>query len=108
MNRVEWSGGWAELLTRLTHGRRMRIIRVLAMGEAGSTPAQKYEFGAELIAAHVASWCLGEVDPTLGPPAEALDALPSDAFDALMTAAIETWTGRADPNASGASSGAGP
>jgi hypothetical protein len=105
--RIEWPGGWAELEPRLTHGRRMRIVRVLPFGEPGSTPAQKYDFGAEIIAAHVKAWSLGEVDPIMGPPAGSLDALPQDGFDALMSAAVASWTGRADPNASGARSDGG-
>jgi hypothetical protein len=85
----------------------MRIIRVIPFGEASSTLAEKYEFGVELVAAHVRSWSLGEVDPVTGPAAAALDALPQDAFDALMTAAVASWTGRADPNASSAKSDGG-
>jgi hypothetical protein len=105
--RIEWPGGWAELEPRLTHGRRMRIVRVLPFGESGSTPAEKYEFGAEIVAAHVKSWSVGEVDPVMGPASAALDALPQDAFDSLMAAAVASWTGRADPNASGAKSDGG-
>jgi hypothetical protein len=105
--RIEWPGGWAELEPRLTHGRRMRVVRVLPFGEAVSTPAEKYEFGAEIVAAHVKSWSVGEVDPVRGPAVDALDALPQDAFDALMAAAIASWTGRADPNASSAKSDGG-
>ena len=107
MSRVEWSGGWAELNPRLTHGRRMRIIRVLDFGASESTPAEKYQFQAELIAAHVVAWSLGDVDPVAGPSVETLDGLPMDAFDSLATSAIAAWTGRADPNASAASSGDG-
>ena len=99
MARTEWTGGWADLSERLTHGRRMRIVRVGEYGRLESTPEQKFLFAGELIAAHVTAWSLGEVDAVSGPVTEELDALPHDAFDLLRTSALALWTGRADPNA---------
>lgn len=106
MARIEWQGGWAELVERLTHARRMRIIRVLR--KAGSDdPGDLYEFGTTVAAAHVAAWSVGEVDPVHGPTLDDFDALDAAAVDVIAEAALARWTGRADPNDTGAPSATG-
>lgn len=105
MSRVEWSGGWAELTDRLTHARRMKIIRSF---KDTDQPAGRLDVMVAIAAAHVTAWSEGEVDRVTGPPVEAFDPLPSDAVDALTAAAAEIWTDRADPNATGAPSADGP
>lgn len=103
--RIDWQGGWAELTTELTHGRRMRIVRVLP--KAGSSEAADLlEFSAELAAAHVVAWSLGEVGAS-GADTTLMDAMPAAAVDELTAAAIKLWTGGADPNVTTPTSDAG-
>ena len=104
--RIEFPGGWAVLSDRLTHARRMRIIRVLRLS-ASDDPGDLWAFLAEVTAAHVASWSLGEVDPVHGPSVDLLDGLEAAAVDVLSEAAIARWKGRADPNATGTPSESG-
>lgn len=105
--RIEWSGGWAELTDRLTHARRMRIVKALPKSQSSEADAL-LDFASEMAAAHVVAWSLGDVEPVAGPPAEALGALPADAVDKLTEAAVAQWAGRADPNATTPTSATGP
>lgn len=84
----------------------MRIVRVLTKARSVD-PADRWEFAGTVTVAHLAAWSIGEIDPVTGPPIESLDPLPQDAVQALADAATDIWTGRADPNATGAPSESG-
>jgi len=105
--RIEWPGGWAELEPRITHARRMRIVRKMSRAGDHPTLEQMLDFNVEVAAAYVATWSVGDVDAVNGPPTTAFDALSQTVVDLLTAGALEMQIARADPNASTATSGPG-
>jgi hypothetical protein len=103
-------GQWAELREELTHGQTKRLQR--ALFRASENPAEAApDIDTEFVAVYVAAWSLrgvGDVPPDLDARLPVIDSLPEPVVSAIALAAAKVWKGRADPNASTASSESGP
>ena len=102
-------GQWAELREELTHGQTKRLQRSLI--RASKDPAEAGpDIDTEFVAVYVAAWSLlgvGEVPNDLDARLPVIDGLPQPIVAELALEAARLWRGRADPNASTASSESG-
>jgi len=114
--RVELPDGqWAELREELTHGFTKRLQRAIyRVAEDGISYGP--ELATEFVAVYTSAWSVrgvGEIPPAqtasdLDARLPLIDSLPESVVQAIFDKASELWRGRADPNASAATSPSSP
>jgi hypothetical protein len=99
--RVELRGGqWAELRERIDHGAHKRIK--VGIRKAGDDDVAAVDLDDVVIREFVTAWSIKDINGVVIDlaAADALDRLPSDIADALVTASLDAYQGATVPNPS--------
>lgn len=91
-------GQWAELKDGITHGEDKALKKAYRAGREDVDAG--VEFDTVIARAFVLSWAMKDRDGNPIPleDVDAFDRAPADPVDAIVRAALETWTGVTLPN----------